>query len=748
MNMSDPGDGGASAWKDPAVKERITETLFTTKNIHHARPPSPVPSYMLTQSMDYPRAFTGEPSQTTIGAHTTSPSGVVCIVCEQTAVKTCLTCQGSYCGSCIIPHHTIPALLGHKLVEANTEVGKNKCLQHNRELGLFCRTHQTAICVVCLVKEHNGHDIISNETDPDAGTYSFYINQLIPKCKKVKKGSTTCYLLPTEKSDISQNSAVRRWTYGKRDQSKPTKTILIVGETGTGKTTLINTMVNHMLGVQWENRVWFQIIEDDKKKSQTESQTTAVTVYELYPETNPSCLRIIDTPGYAATDGIEFDHQISENLHVLFRSEDGIHDIEVVGLVVKAGQNRLTIFQHYIFHAILSLFGKDIDKKIVVFITHSDGLPAPNIITALNEAGVPCAKSGGKPLIFMFNNRQLDNHEKEQEDVYQALWKSGNKSMKKFFNILQEFDKTEVKMTEGVLRERKRLEACVNNLQDAIKMEELKENELQQIQRALEEKKEKFLVDEPYKDKVPIKSSRWHLNKGATICTRCEENCHYPGCWWVKDLSWCSAMKNNRCTVCTGGCHFSDHVKEMNMYVPKTRKVMKTTEDLKQQYEEQVDYKKALEKDLSETKANQWKLVEEAYQCIEELEKIALKKNAFSTRINLEFVIKKMKEKGDDLKVQKLEELNKEMEASSLHWVIDKVRDPQKMLSDLYNNISRIYQGPSDREASQLQLDESEKEEFGKGNNVRRRKNKGSSAREEKQDLLELIEMNELQGDL
>lgn len=122
-------------------------------------------------------------------------------------------------------------------------------------------------------------------------------------------------------------------------------------------------------------------------------------------------MRIIDTPGYGSTDGIEDDQQTAENLHLLFRSEKGIHEISAVCLVVKSTQNRLTDFQFYIFNAILSLFGKDIEKNIVVLITHSDGLSAENVFTALNEAEVPCAVDDtGKPVHFMFNNRQSDGY--------------------------------------------------------------------------------------------------------------------------------------------------------------------------------------------------------------------------------------------------------------------------------------------------------------------------------------------------
>ncbi|XP_041948523.1 uncharacterized protein LOC121709316 isoform X2 [Alosa sapidissima] len=498
-----------------------------------------------------------------------------------------------------------------------------------------------------------------------------YLTQLIVQCSVIKSGSPACYLLPTEKSEISGSEAVRRWTFGKRDETKPTKTILIVGETGTGKTTLINTMVNYMLGVKWEDRVWFKISEKDKNKSQTESQTTVITVYELFLETCPSCLRIIDTPGYGATDGFEFDQQIPKDLQVLFRSEDGIHEVEAVGLVVKASQNRLTFFQRYIFDAILSLFGKDIEKNIVILSTHSDSVPTANIINALKEAGVPFAIDG-EPLIFTFNNRQSETYKEDQEDFFKSCWNLGYKSMKTFFKVLEDFETTELKMTEGVLRERKRLEAIVYNLQDAIKMEELKQNMLKQTQRALKKNKNKignnenftYEVDEPYKDVVPIKSSWWHLTKSAMCCTVCEENCHYPGCWWVKDLSWCSVMKDGHCTVCTNKCPVSAHVKQRKIYVPKTRKAIKVAHDLMQQYEQHVDAKKALEKELKDTKDKKLKLLEDAYQCIMELEKIALKLDSFSTIDQLDFLIEKMRETGDAEKVKTLEKLSKQYEDS------------------------------------------------------------------------------------
>ncbi|XP_043088740.1 immune-associated nucleotide-binding protein 13-like isoform X2 [Puntigrus tetrazona] len=481
---------------------------------------------------------------------------------------------------------------------------------------------------------------------------------------KTIKAPTTKYILKT--SVLTKGKLLKKERIGGKNDKKPTKVILLVGETGTGKSSLINAMVNYIMGVRWEHKIWLEVVEIS---DEPESHTAEVTVYEVYAEDSPFSLAVIDTPGYGDTDGLSKDKLIPEALQQLFRSEDGIHEIHAVCLVLKASETRLHERQSYILDEILSLFGKDIEKNIIILFTNSHDTVPKKTLKLIQTAKIPCAKNKDQPVYFQFNNSQSENYDEEDREIYQSSWNSGIKNFDKLFDYLNGINPKSLNMTEGVLRTRKQLNACVSNLKDRIVFADYRKQELEQTKLALEEIKKSrelennfvYEVDEPYKQEVQIVSSWWHLSKQATRCTVCEENCHFPGCWWVKDLSWCSVMTDGKCTVCTGKCDHTKHVKDDKMYEIRRRKVKRTKEDLKRKYEEDVGENKSLfiglENELKQIEAEKIRLVEECYQCFEKLMETALKCTSMSSMQHLDFMIERVKETGKEERVQKLEDL-------------------------------------------------------------------------------------------
>ncbi|XP_016116833.1 uncharacterized protein, partial [Sinocyclocheilus grahami] len=523
-------------------------------------------------------------------------------------------------------------------------------------------------------------------------------------------GPPALYKLNTERTYFDgADGKLRRWTYGRRDRNKQNKVILMVGETGAGKTTLINTMINSLLGVKFEDEEFYQITEEEEDEDQSQSQTSEITVYEVFVKENPTSLTIIDTPGYADTKGYEKDGEISEYLSRLFSVEDGIHYIDAVCFVMKASQNRLSGKEHYIFHSVLSLFARDIENNIVFLLTQSDGRRPTDALNAIKKAEIPCRRDeNNKPVCFLFNNRQKEERDEEYQHRNRLDWEMGERSINRFLALLEEKNRKSVQMTLDVLKERRQLEACVSNLMERITEKELKTQELTQIQEALGQNREKiekcenfkFTVPKVFKEKVPINPvivwSGFFFTKRnnlATCCSVCEETCHDEyGCWWIPldHVKWCQVMKDDHCTVCTNKCHYSKHIKEDKKYVTKTKTVTMTFDELQQKYQKSgeepriTNYKNdkyedtkqehesnmkefqrkteiemELDSDLEKIKNEKSKLLHEAYMIIMNLCKIALKADSAFTLRHLDFLIPRLKEEGKDEWIKDLEDLRK-----------------------------------------------------------------------------------------
>lgn len=86
------------------------------------------------------------------------------ICCQAKAVKTCLTCNVSYCEYDARQHYTVKALERHTMSDVCGEVEGKRCHHNQKSLDFFCRTDQMQICCICVERKHKGHDIILQKT--------------------------------------------------------------------------------------------------------------------------------------------------------------------------------------------------------------------------------------------------------------------------------------------------------------------------------------------------------------------------------------------------------------------------------------------------------------------------------------------------------------------------------------------------------------------------------------------------------
>ncbi|KAL2102303.1 hypothetical protein ACEWY4_001471 [Coilia grayii] len=101
-------------------------------------------------------------------AMTTVPEPVQCQFCEQDppqdAVKTCVTCEVSYCEECLrATHPNKKPFTGHRLIEPlpDSHLRGLQCLEHEEEkVNMYCITDEQLICSLCkLVGRHRDHQV-------------------------------------------------------------------------------------------------------------------------------------------------------------------------------------------------------------------------------------------------------------------------------------------------------------------------------------------------------------------------------------------------------------------------------------------------------------------------------------------------------------------------------------------------------------------------------------------------------------
>ena len=87
-----------------------------------------------------------------------------------------------------------------------------------------------------------------------------------------------------------------------KEQDEKAISFMVVGETGNGKTTLLNSLINYILGVKFEDKFRYKIIVENLS-SQSMSQTDEVSIYYIASHKNYPPLKIIDTAGFGDTRG-------------------------------------------------------------------------------------------------------------------------------------------------------------------------------------------------------------------------------------------------------------------------------------------------------------------------------------------------------------------------------------------------------------------------------------------------------------
>jgi hypothetical protein len=439
---------------------------------------------------------------------------------------------------------------------------------------------------------------------------------------KIKGDKLPCYKYPSHK------------LMGKRYF-----TLLVMGETGSGKTTLMDAFVNYLAGINYGDLFRYKLVDENaiKDRPSEESQTSEITDYYINyarEDGREINIHLIDTPGLGDTKGVLEDNNIIKKFEELFKK---IGELDYILITVKATTTRWTQGTSYIYDRILEVFGKDAMERFMLMCTFADGAIPPCIDVLKGKLTYQ--------EYFTFNNSALYVPKIKSNDNVVFFWKLGMSNVKRFFDVILDnnYLPLSLTMSKKVMENRQWLYANVESSKERIDNGFRLLDEANDLLEAI--KKNKKLLDEngsfEYEVEVEV-TKKVKLPKAIQYCKNCQCLCCQV-CEWPEDspISKCTYFNwestGYRCPKCPGKCQRMDHQREAygikKEYV-KEKRIYEAQKELHEEGKKGLSISEMALNDVVNKMIDLGKKILVDMQSIktslEELEKIALKPRLFT----------------------------------------------------------------------------------------------------------------------
>ena len=365
--------------------------------------------------------------------------------------------------------------------------------------------------------------------------------------------------------------SVKGWFQSLRtvvQSSKYQYKMLLIGETGSGKTSFLNLLCNcgTIQTTEFDKALDnfkefnFATVENEVSKKM-ESKTSAATFYKV--DLGRFEIGIIDTPGFGDSRGLDMD---KENARLIVDAVKDQHYINCVCLTINGRQARMSATLKYVLTEVTSILPAQVLTNVIVVCTNTaDPLDLNFDVGSLKEFFG--SEIDGKRVFCIENpyckfdkaKRQSGNisDEKIKRSLKKGFCETGE-VFKEMCDVMKDFQQVHTRQFE-VLYEKKQLVE-----REVIRLLLSYDNQ-KSIERAIteQEKKVQSALDTKTLNKgfrTTQKVQRWVQDKTSyhnTLCSItgcysiCHQHCGLPKSFNKEDFKYCAAMGGgSKCKIC------------------------------------------------------------------------------------------------------------------------------------------------------------------------------------------------------
>lgn len=390
-----------------------------------------------------------------------------------------------------------------------------------------------------------------------------------------------------------------------------THTMIMIGETGTGKSTIVNTAYNSinnisfadrqvLIPTKYQNAIGGYTHTEKNTADRSVAQTMESTTYKIttppektswfQPAKPLTTFKIIDTPGLNDTSGHEADEEhFNGILDALIESSE----VSAVVLVLNGTQGRFTANIKNVIHHLKGSMPASISENIIVVFTMCNEYTCNFDVSKLVENGI-----NTKNIYYVNNTAWISDPSKLSNNAIASLNADWKMSMETIGKMLQTVSTLTAKTTadfeiiknlrnevKSILHDSKVNLLNLQNILDEIHQAEISASKF----KATSQQCEDYIIKKPVQ-KLILKEAPYH----STLCQKCNTVCH-SNCSIneitdgnLEGLKHCMCIDGNTGNCINCGCSYNQHYHDRKDMSNATVLVDEVIQELKDKYEEEL----------------------------------------------------------------------------------------------------------------------------------------------------------------